>query len=177
MLRLRQRLASGALRKGAARDAAITLTLEDGSIYPHEGRLQVSGGTVDPGTGAVTLRALVPNPDGVLMPGMYVRASLEAGVVDQALLVPQQGVSRRPTGEASALVVGAGDKVERRTLTLERAVGALWHVGSGLKAGDRLIVEGLQRVKAGDVVKPVPAAASAAATNAAKAASTPGAKR
>jgi membrane fusion protein (multidrug efflux system) len=157
LLKLKQRLASGALQKGTAREAPIRLMLEDGTAYAHEGRLRVSGGSVDPATGAVTIRALVPNPEGLLMPGMYVSASLEAGVVEQALLVPQQGVTRTPKGDASALVVVAGNKVERRTLRLERTVGSMWHVSAGLKAGDVLIVEGGQRVKPGEVVQPVQA--------------------
>lgn len=160
VLRLKQRLASGALSRGPAREAAISLTLEDGSAYAHPGRLQVSGGTVDAGTGAVTLRGLVPNPQGLLMPGMYVSANLEAGVIEGAILAPQQGVTRTPTGDASALVLGEGNKVERRKLTLGQAVGARWHVVEGLKAGDRLIVEGTQRVKAGDIAEPVSATAA-----------------
>ncbi len=157
LLRLKQRLARGDLRAASGKEAAIRLTLEDGSAYAHEGRLQVSGGTVDPGSGAVTIRALVPNPDGLLMPGMYVRASLEAGVIEQAVMVPQQGVSRTPTGQATALVVGEGNKVEQRKLALVRTVGTNWQVASGLQAGDRLIVEGLQAVKPGDVVQPAEA--------------------
>jgi membrane fusion protein (multidrug efflux system) len=135
----------------------IRLMLEDGSLHPQPGTLQVSGVTVDRGTGAVTLRATVPNPQGSLLPGMVVRAKLLAGVDRGVILVPQQGVSRSPTGEATALVVGEGNKVERRRLVLERAVGNQWLVTSGLKVGDKLIVEGLQRARPNQPVTPVPA--------------------
>jgi membrane fusion protein (multidrug efflux system) len=156
LLRLKRELASGVLRRGGADEAPIRLRLEDGSAYAHAGRLQFSGVTVNPGTGAVTLRAVVPNPEGLLLPGMYVRAVLESGVAEQALLVPQQGITRTPSGDASALVVGEGDKVERRKITVDRAIGNRWQVTSGLKAGDRVIVDGLQRAKVGSVVQPVP---------------------
>lgn len=140
---------------GASRQ--IRLLLEDGSEHPQAGALQVSGVTVDRGTGAVTLRGTVPNPKGTLLPGMVVRARLLAGVTPGAILVPQQGVSRSPTGNATALVLGEGNKVEQRRLTLARAVGNQWLVSQGLVAGDRLIVEGLQRTRPGQVVTPVPA--------------------
>lgn len=155
LLRLKRDFASGALKRSGENEAPIRLVLEDGTVYPHPGKLQFSGVTVNRGTGAVTLRAVVPNPDGVLMPGMYVRAQLESGVAENALLVPQQGVTRTPSGEASALVVGADNKVERRVLKVDRAVGNRWQVISGLKAGDLLIVDGLQRVKPGTVVQTV----------------------
>lgn len=143
--------------EGGTGSRQIRLQLEDGSIHPHPGTLQVSGVTVDRGTGAVTLRATVPNPQGSLLPGMVVRAKLLAGVDRGVVLVPQQGVSRSPTGDATALVVGEGNKVERRRLVLERAVGNQWLVTSGLKVGDQLIVEGLQRARPNQPVKPVPA--------------------
>ena len=135
----------------------IRLLLEDGSEYAQTGTLQVSGVTVDRGTGAVTLRATVPNPKGALMPGMVVRAKLVAGVDSDAIVVPQQGVTRSPTGDATALVIGEGNKLELRRLTIKRALGNQWVVGSGLKTGDKLVVEGLQRVRANQVVTPVPA--------------------
>lgn len=141
----------------------VQLVLEDGSVHPQSATLQFSGVTVDPGTGSVTLRAIVPNPQGTLLPGMVVVARLVAGVDRSVLLVPQQGVSRTATGDATALVVGEGDKVERRRLTLSRAVGNQWLVASGLTSGDRLIVEGLQRARPDMVVKPVPAGAKPAA--------------
>lgn len=170
LLRLKRDLASGALRRtaggpgGAADEAPIRLLLEDGSAYPHPGVLKVSGVTVNAGTGSVTLRALVPNPERLLLPGMYVRAVLEQGVVEQALLVPQQGVTRKVSGEATALVVGADDRVERRVIVVDRAIGNRWQVTQGLQPGDRVIVDGLQRIKVGDVVKAVVAPAASAAS-------------
>ena len=161
LLLLRRQLANGTLKRTAVDEAPIRLLLEDGSVYAHAGRLKFSGVTVNRGTGAVTLRSLVPNPEGVLMPGMYVRARLESGVAEQALLVPQQGVTRSASGEASALVVGPGGKVELRKIVVDRAVGDRWLVTAGLQAGDAVIVDGLQRAKIGAVVEPVDAAASA----------------
>lgn len=151
LLALRRQLA------GQTASRQVALVLEDGSVHPQPATLQFSGITVDGGTGTVTLRAVVPNPNGSLLPGMVVQARLEAGVDRGVLLVPQQGVSRTATGDATALVVGEGNKVERRRLTLARAVGNEWLVTSGLKAGDRLIVEGLQRVRPDTVVTPVAA--------------------
>lgn len=171
LLRLKRELASGALRRSGANEAPIRLLLEDGSSYPHAGRLQFSGVTVNRGTGAVTLRALVPNPEGLLMPGMYVRAVLETGVAEAALLVPQQGITRTPSGEASALVVGADNKVERRVLKVDRAIGNRWQVTSGLQVGDQVIVDGLQRVRPGTLVQAVAMGTPAAAASAASAAS------
>lgn len=147
---------------GPAASRQVQLVLEDGTLHPQPATLQFSGVTVDPGTGAVTLRAVVPNPRGTLLPGMTVQARLLAGVDRGALLVPQQGVTRGPTGDATALVLGEGNKAERRRLTLGRAVGNQWLVTAGLKAGDRLIVEGLQRVRPDQVVVPVAASAPAA---------------
>ncbi len=143
--------------EGQSASRQVQLVLEDGSIHPQPATLQFSGVTVDTGTGTVTLRAVVPNPQGSLLPGMVVQARLEAGVDRNVLLVPQQGVSRTATGDATALVVGEGDKVESRRLTLARAVDNQWLVTDGLKAGDKLIVEGLQRVRPGAVVTPVAA--------------------
>jgi membrane fusion protein (multidrug efflux system) len=112
--------------------------------------------TVDPATNAVTLRVVFANPDNKLLPGMYVRAVLEEGVVEQALLAPQQGVSRTPRGEPMALVVGADNKVEMRVLEVSRTLGDKWLVSSGLEPGAKVIVEGVQKVQPGMVVKPVP---------------------
>ncbi len=155
ILQLRRQLeGEGPSGKGSRQ---IRLLLEDGSEFAQPGQLQVSGVTVDRGTGAVTLRAVVPNPGGMLMPGMVVRARLLAGIDRDAVVVPQQGVTRSPTGEATALVVGAGNKAELRRLVLKRALGNQWVVASGLKAGDKLIVEGLQRVRPSQPVTPVPA--------------------
>ncbi len=143
--------------EGQSASQKVQLVLEDGSVHAQPATLQFSGVTVDPGTGSVTLRAVVPNPQGTLLPGMVVQARLVAGVDRGVLLVPQQGVSRTATGDATAMVVGEGNKAERRRLTLSRAVGNQWLVTSGLKAGDRLIVEGLQRARPDQVVTPVAA--------------------
>lgn len=147
--------------EGKSGSSKLQLVLEDGTVYAQPGTLQVSGVSVDRGTGSVTLRATVPNPKGQLLPGMVVTARLLAGVDANAILVPQQGVSRSPTGDATALVIGEGNKVERRRLKLVRAVGNQWLVSDGLKLGDKLIVEGLQRARPGQAVTPVPAGSAA----------------
>ncbi len=152
LLKLKSDLAQGRFERVGQDDARIRIKLEDGRAYPHPGRLQFSGVSVDTSTGAVTLRAVVPNPDGLLMPGMYVRAQLDTGVTQQALLVPQQAVTRDMTGQASVLMVDANSHVERRAVTLDVAVGNRWLVSAGLAVGDRVIVDGLQRVRPGDLV-------------------------
>ena len=155
LLRLRRRMESGHLRSsdGARK---VKLLLEDGTAYPLEGRLQFRDVTVDPGTGAVTLRLVFPNPDHLLLPGMFVRAVVEEGVDEQAILAPQQGVSRNTKGDPVALVLNAAGQVEQRILAVDKAVGDRWLVTSGLAAGDRLIVEGLQKVRPGLPAKAVP---------------------
>jgi membrane fusion protein (multidrug efflux system) len=145
--------------EGRGGSSQIQLVLEDGSTYPLPGTLTVSGVSVDRGTGAVTLRATVPNPQGQLLPGMVVTARVVAGVDRDVILVPQQGVSRSATGDATALVVGEDNKAERRRLKVARALGNQWLVTDGLKVGDQLIVEGLQRARPNQPVKPVPAGA------------------
>ncbi len=164
LLRLRRELESGRLQRADATHAKVKLLLEDGTEYSEPGTLQFSDVTVDPSTGSITLRVLVPNPQQRLLPGMFVRARLEEGVDPDALLVPQVAVTRDPKGEATALVVGAGNKVELRTLAAARSVGDKWLVTEGLAAGDRVIVEGLQKVRPGSEVRAVPAAASAPVT-------------
>jgi membrane fusion protein (multidrug efflux system) len=164
LLALRRRL------EGQSASRQVQLVLEDGSVHPQPAALQFSGVTVDRDTGTVTLRAVVPNPRGTLLPGMVVQARLVAGVDRDVLLVPQQGVTRSATGEATALVIGPANKVERRRLELARAVGNQWLVSSGLKAGDRLIVEGLQRVRPDQTVTPVAAGTKAPPARAASAA-------
>lgn len=155
LLQLRKRLEGGRLKSGdSARKAK--LFLEDGSTYPLEGKLQFRDVTVDPATGAVTLRMVFPNPKQILLPGMFVRTLVEDGVDEQALLVMQQGVTRDAKGNATALVLDAANKVEVRILTLDRALGDKWVVTSGLAAGDRVIVEGLQKIRPGLTVKAVP---------------------
>ncbi|HBG05482.1 MAG: efflux transporter periplasmic adaptor subunit [Geobacteraceae bacterium GWC2_58_44] len=159
LLRLKKALASGQLKNGGANQARVKLLLEDGSPYPLEGVLKFSEATVDQSTGSVTLRTVFPNPNQVLLPGMYVRAVLEEGIVNNGILVPQQGVSRNPAGDATALVVGAEEKVEPRILKVSRALGDKWLVEEGLKPGDRVIVEGVQKARPGTQVKAVPFAA------------------
>ncbi len=157
ILDLRRQIMSGEL---AARDSApVTITLEDGTVYPHKGELQFTEMNVNETTGTVVVRALFPNPDHLLLPGMFVRAEIQEGVRGQALLVPQRGVTRDREGNATALVVNADNKVEVRTLTASRAIGNNWLVENGLSAGDRVIVEGLQKVAPGATVKPAEAAA------------------
>jgi membrane fusion protein (multidrug efflux system) len=146
-----------AMKKGGISEsdgARIQLVLPNGSIYPIEGRLQFSEVTVDSTSGAVTLRASFPNPEGLLLPGMYVRAKLIEGQVTSAILAPQQGISRDARGRATAMVVGKDNKVEMRQVTVDRAVGDKWIVTDGLKPGDKLIVEGLVNLRPGTVVTP-----------------------
>jgi membrane fusion protein (multidrug efflux system) len=156
MLRLQRELDDGHLQKVDDGQAATRLILEDGSEYSEPGKLLFSEVTVDSGTGSITLRAVFPNPKRLLLPGMFVHARVEEGVSEQAILVPQQGVTRNQRGEPTALVVGGSDnKVELRTLKVDRVIGDKWLVTDGLKAGDRVIVEGLQKVKPGIPVRTV----------------------
>jgi len=135
--------------------ASVTVRFDDGREYPHRGRLTFTGVTVNPGTGALTLRARVPNPQGALMPGMYVQAVLSTGHHRKALLAPQPGVVLEANGSAYVWVVDAQNQLERRAVTLGDAVGAQWQVNSGLKAGERIVVDGLQRARPGLAVKTV----------------------
>lgn len=151
-LRLRAQLGAGTLEAGSAQ---VKLKLGDGSIYPDEGTLEFSEVAVDEATGTVTLRAKFPNPDDALLPGMYVRAVLDQGVAQNAILAPQQGISHDPKGNATAMVVGKDGKVAVRTVVTGQVVGDRWLVTSGLKAGDKLIVEGLNKVGPGMPVKTV----------------------
>lgn len=157
LLRLRRQLSSGGV---APTSAAVTLTLPDGTEYGPGGTLQFTEPTVDEATGTVTLRAVFPNPSGLLLPGMYVRARVTEAIDPNAILAPQQGISRNPRGQATAIVVGANNRAEERIVTTGQAIGDRWQVTGGLKAGDRLIVEGLQRVQVGQPVRPVPAGAA-----------------
>ncbi|OGR31803.1 MAG: efflux transporter periplasmic adaptor subunit [Desulfuromonadales bacterium GWD2_61_12] len=156
MLQLRRQFANGTLKTDAAGAARVKLRFEDGSPYPRAGALKFSEASVDPGTGTVTLRTLFPNPELLLLPGMFVRAVIEEGIAENALLVPQRGVTRDQAGNPTALVVGAGEKVEVRLVKVVRTVGENWLVEDGLKPGDRVILEGLQRLRPGSVVKAVP---------------------
>lgn len=175
-LGLKRAMASGALKRvqGEGGGARVKLLFEDGSTYAHEGTLQFSDVTVDPSTGAITLRALFPNPDGLLLPNMYVRAVIEEGVREQAIVVPQQAVSRDAKGQAVAMVVGSDDKVVPRVLQANRTLGTEWLIDGGLQAGDRVIVEGLQRARPGAAVKALEVA-NASATQQPGAAATAGA--
>jgi membrane fusion protein (multidrug efflux system) len=154
LLRLKREAAAGLLKQNEAGQAQVRLRLEDGSDYAHAGTLQFSEVTVDQGTGSVTLRALMPNPERLLLPGMFVREEIQEGVRQGAVLAPQQGVSHDQKGEPYALVVGPDNTVERRPLATDRAAGDQWLVTSGLKPGDRVIVEGIQSAKPGAKVVP-----------------------
>jgi len=157
MLKLRRALESGLLERSGEQAVPVTLTLEDGSRYPLEGKLKFSEVVVDASTGSVTLRAEFPNPDGTLLPGMFVRATLQEGVRPEATLVPQQAVTRDPNGTASVLVVTADNIAERREVQTLRTVGNTWLVDEGIAAGERVVTEGLQRVQPGMQVQPEPA--------------------
>ena len=153
LLRLRRELADGQLKRAGENQAQVHLTLEDGSDYAPTGKLLFSEYSVDETTGSVTLRAQFPNPDGVLLPGMFVHERIDEGEQQNALLVPQMGVTHDQKGEPTAMVVNADNKVELRQLHTERAIGDQWLVSSGLKPGDRVIVDGLQFVRPGATVQ------------------------
>jgi membrane fusion protein (multidrug efflux system) len=155
LLRLQRELSNGQLKSVRNQNAEVRLILEDGTGYPESGTRQFSEVSVDQGTGSVTLRAVFANPHQVLLPGMFVRAQVEEGVNEQAILVPQRGVTRNQQGQPTALVVGANSKVELRTLQTERTIGENWLVTSGLNAGDNVIIDGLQKVAPGAEVKTV----------------------
>ncbi len=156
LLRLQRRLEDGRLNPGGKNRNMVRLILEDGTPYPPEGTFQFRDVTVDQTTGSVMLRAVFPNPKGLLLPGMFVRTIFQEGVNTRAILVPQQAVTRDPKGNPSVLIVGAEEKVQQRMLTIDRAIGNKWLVSSGLAAGDRVIVEGIQKARPGASVKVVP---------------------
>ena len=177
VLRLKRALASGKLKKSANGGAKVKLLFEDGSPYSIEGSLEFSDITVDQTTGVITLRALFPNPKQEIMPGLYVRAIIEEGVEDAAILVPQAAVSRDSKGNPLVMAVKPDNTVEPRTIEVSRVVGDKWKVASGLAAGDRVIVDGLQKVRPGAKVKPVEAGSAPAAPQGAQDnASTPAAQ-
>lgn len=164
LLQLRQQIAAGTLKGSTT--LPVALLLEDGSQYKHDGKLAFSEVSVDPGTGSYALRVVVPNPEHVLLPGMYVRAVLGEGVRENAVLAPQQGIARDPKGGASALLVNKEGKVEARSVKVSQAIGDKWLVEEGLAAGDKVIIEGLQKIRPGMPVQaaeagtpPAPAAA------------------
>jgi len=152
LLKLRRLIGEAGMKSG---EAKVRLRLEDGSQYQQAGTIKFHEVAVDESTGSVTLRAQFPNPDGVLLPGMYVRAMLDQAVSTSAILAPQQGVTRDVKGNATALVLTAENKVEQRTLVTERAIGDRWLISNGLTEGDRLIVEGTSKVRVGEIVNPV----------------------
>lgn len=155
LMQLKRDLDSGRYQKVEGNKIPVRIQLDDGSDYPHQGKLAFAGVIVNDTTGTLTLRAEVPNPDGMLMPGMYVKALLPTALAPDALLVPQQSVTRDLTGRANVMVVKDGDVVEKRDVELDRAVGASWLLKSGLKAGERVMVDGFQRIKPGDKVQTV----------------------
>ena len=163
LLQLKQALASGAI--DAATQTEVKLTLEDGSVYAHTGKLQFSEVTVDPSTGSVTLRAQFANPEKLLLPGMYVRAVIVEGIKTNAILAPQSGISRNHKGQATAMVVNKEGIVEARILQAERTIGSNWLVENGLYAGDQVIVEGLQKVRAGASVQAKPVELTSTSTH------------
>lgn len=152
LLKLRALLEQQGIKQGSTK---LALKLEDGSVYKQNGTLQFQEIAVDESTGSVTLRATFPNPDGVLLPGMYVRTLVDEAVNSAAILVPQQAIQRDPKGNATALIVTADNKVEKRVVVTERSIGDTWLVNSGLNAGERVIVEGVNKVRVGDVVRVV----------------------
>jgi membrane fusion protein (multidrug efflux system) len=155
LARLRKALASGSVQPAGA---DVSIVLDDGSLYNQTGHIEFSETEVDEATGAVTIRATVPNPDRQLLPGQFVRVRVNQGVLPDGILAPQQGITRDSTGAAIALIVGADNKVEGRKLVADRAIGDQWLVTSGLQPGDKLIVEGTDRVKPGQTVKIAPVA-------------------
>ncbi|MGZ5198541.1 MAG: efflux RND transporter periplasmic adaptor subunit [Telluria sp.] len=159
-LRLRREVASGKVKTNGPGGATVNIILEDGTQYPLPGRLEFTDITVDPGTGSVTLRVIVPNPDHLLLPGMFMRARVEEGTVEDAVLVPQVGVSHTPQGQAAVLLVGPDGKVVQRTVQASRTLGSDWVVTGGLQAGENVIVSGLQRAQPGTQVRVVQAHAS-----------------
>lgn len=155
LLELRRQWQAGQFGKVEPAGAAVRLTLEDGSAYPHPGKLQFTGANVGQSTGAITLRAVFPNPDRLLMPGMYVRARLATGESSEAIVLPQQALQRDPAGRPSVQIIDAGNKIEKRPVRLGQALGSSWLVLEGLKAGDRVMVDGFQKARVGQVVTPV----------------------
>jgi len=150
LLKLRTLLTQKDVKQGSTK---LSLKLEDASLYKQSGTLQFQEIAVDESSGSVTLRATFPNPDGILLPGMYVRALLDEAVNSSAVLVPQQAVQRDPKGNATALIITAENKVEKRVVTTDRAIGDTWLINSGLSAGDRVVVEGVNKVRPGDSVR------------------------
>jgi RND family efflux transporter MFP subunit len=169
ILRLEQELSSGEQQQADVAPGQVWLRLRDGSVYAHAGRLEFSEDPALAGTGFVTVRAVFPNPEGQLLPGMSVRVQVQEGVRNQGLLVPRCSVMRDMTGQASVWVLGTSNRVEARPVTIDRMAGDQWLIGTGLKAGERIVIDGFQRVRPGITVTPAPSPA-----NAPKAAGKPG---
>jgi membrane fusion protein (multidrug efflux system) len=165
LLRLNRRTEEGHFNQNGTNQKKVKLLTEDGTAYPLEGTLQFRDVTVDPTTGSVILRIVFPNPEGALLPGMFVQVVIQEGVQGQAILIPQQAVSRDMKGNPIAMIVDANDKVQPRMLALDRAIGDQWLVSSGLASGDRVIVEGIQKVRPGTAVKVVPFGTDKGAAN------------
>ncbi|EHD22313.1 efflux transporter, RND family, MFP subunit [Brenneria sp. EniD312] len=157
LLRLQDELAAGSLKRSGDRQAEVRLLLDNGMEYPYAGRLKFSEVTVNEGTDSVIIRAQFPNPEGRLLPGMFVRARLQEGVRERALLVPQRGITRNTSGQATVLTVGEDNKVTQKAVTTERVVGNQWLVSAGLAPGDRVIVDGVQKARPGGEVRVVDA--------------------
>jgi membrane fusion protein (multidrug efflux system) len=155
LLRLKRRLADGRLSEDGADMATVTVLQEDGVPCPHAGTLAFRDVAVDPTTASVLLRIVVPNPDGDLLPGMFLRAILKEGILDNAILIPQQSVSRNPKGQPFVWVLTAEGTADVRILEIDQAIGCQWHITSGLAAGDRVILDGIQRLRPGVPVKAV----------------------
>ncbi|GKT10443.1 efflux RND transporter periplasmic adaptor subunit [Desulforhabdus sp. TSK] len=156
LLRLKRNMETGQLSADGKNGKSVRILMDDGAPYPLEGMLQFRDVTVDPTTGSFTVRIVVPNPDHMLLPGMFVRAVVQEGIAEQAILVPQQGVNRTPKGEPYALVVDETGKAQQRMLKLNRAIGDKWLVSSGLSGGEQVIVEGMLNIRPGAAVKAVP---------------------
>ncbi|OPX97951.1 MAG: Multidrug resistance protein MexA precursor [Syntrophorhabdus sp. PtaB.Bin047] len=156
LLKLQRSMTAGRIKGSAPNQAKVRLLLEDGTLYPLEGTLKFSDVTVDPSTGSFILRMVFPNPKKTLLPGMYVRTVVQEGIAERAILAPQQGVARDPKGNPYVLLLNANDKVEQRMITVDRAIADRWLVSEGLKEGDRVIVEGLQKIRPGASVKAIP---------------------
>ncbi len=173
LLRLRKASQKGSIESVPLQEATVTLVLEDGTKYPHPGKLLFSDANVDPGTGMVILRTLVPNPDNLLLPGMFARAQVLQGVITNAVTIPQRTVTRGAAGNASVLVVDSQNKVELRKITINREIGTKVVISEGLKPGEKIIVEGSQKAPPGSVVKTVPFEPISVASSAEKSDSTP----
>lgn len=156
ILRLERRLADGRLTEDKSATTTVQLIEEDGTPYTQQGTLKFRDVTVDPSTGAVTLRMVFPNPDGTLLPGMFVRTVIKEGIKPDAILVPQQTVSRNSRGDPYVYLIDDKNTVVQQAITVDRAIGSQWFVSAGLKAGDKLVAEGFQRIRPGMVVKAVP---------------------